>query len=350
VGTPLRPLPQESFADFTPAPVVADVINPDDPPWGVGAALLVWMASILLMIFIPLFAVVPYIVVHYKGSDMQRAGQAIASDPVALLITLAATVPVHFVTLAIVWAVVTRFGRRPFWRTIGWAWGESFGFWSSVGTAILLLVAGVGATYYFGGEKTPFDQMIESSAAARFTTAALATVTAPLVEELVFRGVAYPALQRALARLISLLKVLTSPGGTRLVAETRGAFGRIAAPVTRLINRATLSALTFFGALDARRGGMTWAVIVVSALFLSVHVPQYQNNLAVIAAVGMLSVALTTVRALTGRVLPCFIIHLVFNGVQVAGLIYTYFYPDKPASDATSGLFVLAHAAQRLLF
>src|SRR5437763_16767256 len=110
---------------------------------------------------------------------MQKAGQAIASDPVALLITLAATVPVHFVTLGIVWAVVTGFGKRPFWRTIGWAWGESFGFWSSTGTAILLLVAGIAATYYFGGEKTPFEQMLESSAAARFTTAALATVTAP---------------------------------------------------------------------------------------------------------------------------------------------------------------------------
>ena len=156
--------------------------------------------------------------------------------------------------------------------------------------------------------------------------------------------------QKAITGLISLLKVLTSPGGTRLVAETRGAFGRVAAPVTRLINRATLSALTFFGSLDARRGGMIWAVIIVSALFLSVHVPQYQNNLAVIAAVGMLSVALTTVRAVTGRVLPCFIIHLVFNGVQVAGLIYTYFYPGKPAADATSGLFALAHEAQRFLF
>src|SRR5205085_4691915 len=123
-------------------------------------------------------------------------------------------------------------------------------FWSSVGTAILLLVAGVGATYYFGGEKTPFDQMLESSTAARFMTAALATVTAPLVEELVFRGVAYPALQRALARLISLLKLLTAPGGTRLVAETRGAFGRVARPATRLINRAVLFVLTLFDALD----------------------------------------------------------------------------------------------------
>ena len=96
--------------------------------------------------------------------------------------------------------------------------------------AALLLLGGGLVAAWLGGEKTPFEEMLESSAAARFMTAALATVTAPLVEELVFRGVAYPALQRALARLISLLKLLTAPGGTRLVAETRGAFGRVARP------------------------------------------------------------------------------------------------------------------------
>ena len=346
----MRPFPRDSFADLAPASGAVGEINPDDPPWGVGAAMLVWVSSILLMIIIPLFAVVPYLVVHYGGSDMQRAGQAIANDPTALLITLAATLPTHAATLAIVWAVVTGFGKRPFWRTLGWAWGERFGFWSSVGVAALLLLGGGLVAAWLGGEKTPFEEMLESSAAARFMTAALATVTAPLVEELVFRGVAYPALQRALARLISLLKVLTAPGGTRLVADTRGMFGRTALTLTRLVNRAVLYVLTLFGALDARQGGVVWGVFLVSALFLSVHVPQYKNNLGVIAAVGMLSVALTTVRALTGRVLPCFIIHLVFNGVQVANLIYEYFQPGKPAGDTKAGLIALGRHLSALSF
>lgn len=310
----------------------AGEINPDDPPWGAFAALLVWLSSVVLMIFIPLAALIPYLVVRYAGSDMQKMGAAIASDPTALLITLAATVPSHAITLGIVWAVVTGFGKRPFWKTIGWGWGENFGPWKSVGAAVLLLVAGGLVAYYLGGAKTPFEEMLESSAAARFTTAALATVSAPLVEELVFRGVAYPALQRALAKLITILKSLVPAGAAGLEGVSRAESAGLAARAADVINRAALSLLTFFNTLDARRGGVVWAVILVSALFLSVHVPQYKNNPGVIIAVGMLSVALTSVRAISGRVLPCFVIHLVFNGVQVVGLIYDFFYPGKPSS------------------
>jgi membrane protease YdiL (CAAX protease family) len=347
VGTPPRPLPQDSFPDFAPAPTAQDVIDPDDPPWGVGMAMLVWVSSMLLMIFIPLLAVIPYLIIRYRGSDFQQLGQSIATDPNALLITLVATLPTHAVTVAIIWALVTGFGKRPFWRTIGWNWGESFGFWSSVAVAILLLVAGGLVAYYLGGEKTPFDQMLESSAAARFTTAALATLTAPLVEEMVFRGVLYPAIMRGIERLVVLFRALAAPVGA---LHAGGATVSAQGAVAGLLNRAALSVLTFFGALDARQGGMAWSIIIVSMLFLSVHVPQYNNNPGVLVAVGMLSLALTTVRALTKRLLPCFIIHLVFNGVQVVELIREYFVPGSPAGDTKAGLLALAHAPLHFLF
>ena len=57
------------------------------------------------------------------------------------------------------------------------------------------------------------------------------------------------------------------------------------------------------------------------ALFTIIHVPQYWPNVGVIAAVALLSIVLTTVRAYTHRLLPCIIIHLVFNGIQAALLI-----------------------------
>jgi membrane protease YdiL (CAAX protease family) len=351
VDTPLRPLPQDSFAEFTtePAAPVA-VVDPDDPPWGVGMAILVWLVSILSIIFIPLLALVPYFVIRIKGgANIQEVGQSIATDPTALLITLVATIPAHALTLFAIWAVVTRLGKRPFWQTIGWSWNGRFGLRWSVATAFLLLLAGYLLTYFFGGEKTPFDQMLESSAAARFTTAALATLSAPLVEELVFRGIIYAPLQRALARAITLLKTLTARPPVS-ASDGEGATGGAAGFLFALPLRAMQSVLTFFGALDAKQGGMAWAVILVSMLFLSVHIPQYQNNLAVIVAVGMLSVALTGVRALTGRVLPCFIIHLVFNGVQVAILIYEYFQPGKPAGDVKTGLIVLGQQLSALSF
>jgi membrane protease YdiL (CAAX protease family) len=45
-------------------------------------------------------------------------------------------------------------------------------------------------------------------------------------------------------------------------------------------------------------------------------VPQYWPNLGVIASITLLSVVLTVLRAKTGRLLPCIVVHFVFNGVQ----------------------------------
>ena len=41
-----------------------------------------------------------------------------------------------------------------------------------------------------------------------------------------------------------------------------------------------------------------------------------RTNLAVIVVITLLSITLTVARAVTGRLLPSFIIHLIFNGVQ----------------------------------
>jgi membrane protease YdiL (CAAX protease family) len=58
------------------------------------------------------------------------------------------------------------------------------------------------------------------------------------------------------------------------------------------------------------------AIAVVSLLFAGVHVFLYRNNIAVITVITLLSITLTVTRALTGKVLPAFIMHLVFNGIQ----------------------------------
>ena len=110
------------------------------------------------------------------------------------------------------------------------------------------------------------------------------TATAPLVEELVYRGVLFPALRRASNTAIAL--------------------------------------------------------VVVSFLFASVHFFQYKNSPGTIAAILLLSFALTYVRAATGRVLPCVVIHFVFNGVQVAGLIYEYFWPPSVTGRAEQAALV----------
>jgi membrane protease YdiL (CAAX protease family) len=116
--------------------------------------------------------------------------------------------------------------------------------------------------------------------------------TAPLVEEIVYRGVMYPAAQRT------------------------------------------------FGTL--------WAVVVVSVLFAGVHVFQYFNNFAVVSVIAVLSVTLTLVRSRTRSILPCFVIHLVFNGLQAFFLVFQPLI-EKYANQQKAVTALLIQNLSRLL-
>ncbi len=247
----------------------------------------------MLLALIPAVAVLLFLARRSPGLSPDAFLRAAATDPVAVLVQIVAVIPVHILTLGVAWAAVTQFGKRPFWQQLGWSWSENFGFWSSVGLAVLLLIVGAALTYLYKGDETDLEQLIASSNAARFTTAFLAAATAPLVEEVVYRGVLYPAAQRVM--------------------------------------------------------GMFWAVIVVSLLFILPHVIQYRQNLAVIAVIATFSFALTIVRARTGRLLPCFVMHAVFNGLQAITLVLAPYFPQLTGTnDKQMGALVASHVARFL--
>ena len=235
-----------------------------DAFWQLFLALWTWFASAALLLVVPLLVATPYLI--YKSSIQSGLRpESLVGDKTLILLSLLGVIPAHGFSFLIVWAVVTSWGKRPFWETIRWSWPENFGPWKSVLFAIALLLLGWVITYAVGGNETQLDLFIKSSYAARVTTAFLAAVTAPFVEELIYRGVLYSALERAF--------------------------------------------------------GLVCAVIVVSMLFAAVHVYQYYNNLGVIAVISMLSISLTLVRAFSGRLLPCFVMHAVFNGIQSVFLV-----------------------------
>lgn len=264
-------------------------INPDDPGWGVLQAALLWIISVALLVFVPLLAIIPYLI--YKIA-LNGSTEALGTDANLIFISILGVLPAHILTFMAVWFVVTNRGRRPFWQTLGWAWPRNFGPWKTIGLAVLLLALGVLITKLWGGSETQLDQIINSSLKARFATAFLAAVTGPLVEELIYRGVMYPALQRAM--------------------------------------------------------GMGWAVAVVSALFGGVHLIQYFKNLGVIAVIALLSVSLTLVRARTGRLLPSYVMHLVFNGIQSIILLVQPFV-EEPAAEKKAALGFLVHGLLQFL-
>jgi hypothetical protein len=80
-----------------------------------------------------------------------------------------------------------------------------------------------------------------------------------------------------------------------------------------------------------KAAGLAVAVPVVSLMFAGVHVWQYRNNIAVILVITLLSVVLTLARALSGSLVPAFLIHLVFNGIQSFFIVLSGFIETSPA-------------------
>ncbi len=222
-----------------------------------------WTVSVLLLVFIPLVALLPYII--YKVSTAGPAvftPEALASDKWVIFYSVVGILPTHLITLAFAWFMISEGGRKSFWKAIGWGWPGPPKRVTLISIAVALGLYGIafGVTSVYGGNKTDLDRLIESSIYTRVATALVAVATAPLIEEVIYRGVLYPAIEK----------------------------------VT----------------------GMAFAIVVVSLLFAGIHVWQYKDNIAVILVITALSFTLTMARALTGKLIPAFIIHLVFNGIQ----------------------------------
>lgn len=258
------------------------IIDPDNPPWalptwaGVMKAIGTWIGSVACLLFVPLILVLPYFI--YRLTSGGQLNDLMA-DKTFLFLSILGVIPAHILTFAVAYLIVTGGRKYPFLKTLGLEWPQIRNSWGEIALCVFIagLLLGIGAliTGFFGGEKTDLDLLIESSYPARLATVFLAVATGPFIEEVIYRGILYPALARPL--------------------------------------------------------GAVWGVVLVSILFAGVHYWQYRNNLAVVAVIMLLSVSLTIVRALTHRLLPSFVIHLVFNGIQsILILLQPYFSKAEP--------------------
>jgi uncharacterized protein len=251
------PLPEAA-----PPPIVH---TPDNPPWGVFPALGVWLVSVLAIILLPTIFLLPYLLQsapNLLGSpDLVEFAR---SDATAVLLQVIAIIPAHVLTILLAYLVVTRFRRHSFTEMLGWQ-SAGFRWWHYV--AILVGFMGVASLvgHYVPEQENDLIRILRSSRMAVYVVAFMATFTAPLVEEVVYRGVLYSAFQRSV--------------------------------------------------------GMPAAFVVVTLLFAIVHVPQYYPSYSTILLLTLLSVILTLMRAMSGNLLPSIILHTIFNGVQSLLLI-----------------------------
>lgn len=208
------------------------------------------------------------------------------TDPTAILLQISAVIPAHILTFILSWLVVTRFRQFPFRETLGWK-GNGFRVWHSFAILALFYVVAILLAKIFGETETDFDRILKSSRAAVYLVAFFATFTAPLVEEVIYRGILYSAFQR--------------------------------------------------------RFGVILAVVFVTVLFTAIHIPQYSSdnipNYVSIIMLLLLSLTLTLIRVRTGNLLPCIFLHTVVNGVQsLLLLLYPYIerYVETHSSQTAS--------------
>lgn len=248
--------PQEILVNNNPAP--------DNPNWNWLTALGVWLASIVFLVLPSVFVVFYAVAEKIEVGNSEILKEFLLKDPTAILIQIILVLPAHLLTLAVGWAVVTKFNKLSFREALGWNWG-GFKFWHIAAILVVFFLLAYALTAALGEQDNDLMRILRSSRTAVYIVAFLATFTAPIVEEVVYRGIIYSAFYKAF--------------------------------------------------------GVVTAVIVASTLFAGVHFLQYNGDFAALIMICLLSLVLTLIRFRTGNLLPCIVLHTVFNGIQSILLI-----------------------------
>jgi membrane protease YdiL (CAAX protease family) len=278
----------ENISQITDEPLespttAAKTPRPDDPPWGSLIAIGLWVLSIVLIAIFGVLLLIPYLAsVGIGPSDETVFSNFVRTDAMAVFLQMIGIIPAHLLTLLAAWFVVTRNRKYSFREMLGWDWG-GFKLIHAIVATIIFYLLSIAAVSYFGDVENDFDIMLKSSRYIIYLVAFFAVFTAPIVEEVVYRGVLYSAFQRTVGKVV--------------------------------------------------------AVIAVTVMFASVHALQYSTNAtpdyAVMSVLILLSLLLTVIRAQTGNLLPCIVLHTVFNAFQSAVMIGDRLYSGYEAPGDT---------------
>ena len=251
--------------------------TPNNPPWNSPVAVFAWILSVLLILFLPSLFLLPYLAtLEPRIVDTAALIQFAQSDKTAIFLQVLSIIPAHLLTLVLSWFIVTKGRTYSFRETLGWREGGVRWWHYLIILAAFLAIAGV--VQSIAPEKeNDLIRILRSSRATVYVVAFMATFMAPLVEEVIYRGLLYSAFQRAL--------------------------------------------------------GVPAAFLIVTLLFSLVHVPQYYPSFSTIFLLTLLSVALTALRVWSGNLLPCIVLHMVFNGLQSAMIVFESHYGESLTPD-----------------
>lgn len=153
--------------------------------------------------------------------------------------------------------------RVRFWDAIHWNWPRLG--WPMFGLGVVLLLSiNLIAHFLPMPKSTPFDQFFASPRDA-YLMSIFAVTLGPFMEELFFRGLLYPVLERRL--------------------------------------------------------GLFWGVVLTAIPFAMMHMFQYGYAWGVVLLIFIMGIVVTIVRAKTGSVAASFLVHVGYNGMEMLALV-----------------------------
>jgi membrane protease YdiL (CAAX protease family) len=277
-GDPLEsgePLPHTAFEPPETAPpsgITLPFIEPALPddlrvPWGWRDLLLLIGVAAIATVVIQLLLV---LALTLRGIPLSRLQDN--SDGVALAAAIAAQVVIDFALLGYMAAQIRLWYHQPFWRTIGWRpiktekYPPAIAYMAfAFGGFILVAFVSLASSAFPPRHPLPIENIFQNRPAVLMYMFA-AVFVAPLVEETLFRGYLYP-----------------------VVARTFGVWGGIA---------------------------------IVGTLFGLLHSVQLWGGWWQIALLVFVGIVLTVVRAGSGTLVASYIVHLIYNSVQVVAFLF----------------------------
>jgi membrane protease YdiL (CAAX protease family) len=168
----------------------------------------------------------------------------------------------------------------PFWETVGWREPRTGSLARStfyplcfLGGSVLAIFVGVASSFFAPKHALPIQQLFLDKQSI-YLIATLAVFVAPIVEETIFRGFLYPVFARTL--------------------------------------------------------GVSVGILLAGTLFGLMHAQQLWGGWAQIGLLVLVGVIFTAMRARSGSVIPCFLLHLGYNAIQFVGFFFSAAFHKLP--------------------
>ncbi len=180
-----------------PAPRPWPLYPEPEPVFGMLEVAGAFLGTLLAVMFCGAIAMV---IAHHVASFSRVTASELAGDPRVLL---PAQLAAYLMVLGVFWRLFQHHHRIGFFQALSWRWPLRWPLFLA-GGVLLALAARVSAHFLPTPPELPIDKMMRNSADA-WMMSAFGVFIAPFAEEVLFRGLLFPALTRRAGLLVSLV-------------------------------------------------------------------------------------------------------------------------------------------------